>query len=202
MPLRRIVLIRHGETDGNSSERYHGSTDVALSSEGERQMRVASASLGSEEFDLIVASSLKRSWQAAWLVSGGAPLRMEAGFRERHFGRWEGLTRQEIQAQDPALYEDWQNGAEGFEFPGGETNADFSARVGETLQALLAAHGNSALAVLHKGVIKEIVRRLGGDPFEGDAPALGEVVVLTRLPDGSWIRGRRGSNPPGLDEAA
>ena len=39
--LRRIVLVRHGETVGNSSLRFHGSSDVALSDEGREQMRAA-----------------------------------------------------------------------------------------------------------------------------------------------------------------
>ena len=39
--LRRIVLVRHGETVGNSSVRFHGSTDVALSDEGRAHMRDA-----------------------------------------------------------------------------------------------------------------------------------------------------------------
>ena len=37
--LRRIVLVRHGETVGNSSVRFHGSGDVALSDEGRSHMR-------------------------------------------------------------------------------------------------------------------------------------------------------------------
>ena len=39
--LRRIVLLRHGDTVGNSRERFHGSSDVALSDEGRAQVRAA-----------------------------------------------------------------------------------------------------------------------------------------------------------------
>ena len=90
--LRRIVLLRHGNTVGNSKERYHGSGDVALSDEGRIQMREASRALAREVFDLVVASPLRRSWESAWIVAGGAPVRLEDGFREIHFGRWEGMT--------------------------------------------------------------------------------------------------------------
>ncbi len=60
--LRRIVLVRHGETVGNSSVRFHGSGDVALSDEGRRQMRETAFRLRSEIFDLVMASPLQRSW--------------------------------------------------------------------------------------------------------------------------------------------
>ena len=117
--LRRIVLLRHGDTVGNSKERFPGSSDVALSDEGRQQVRDAAAGMAREVFDLVVASPLRRSWESARIASGGAPVRLEPGFREVHFGRWEGLTAAEIEAQDPALYADWQAKSPGFEYPVG-----------------------------------------------------------------------------------
>lgn len=199
MPLRRILLVRHGETDGQSSVRYHGSSDVDLSARGQAQMRATARRLGVQRIDLVVASPLKRSWRSAALLARGAPVRLEAGLREIHFGRWEGLSREEIRATDPTLFEDWQSGREGFEFPEGERRAAFRERVGRALDSLLASDANSALLVLHKGVIREIVRRLAGEELGSEEPALGEPLVLTRRPDGSWFRGQHSSNPPGLD---
>ena len=102
--LRRIVLIRHGETDGESSVRFHGSGDVDLSREGRAQMRAARARLQGEVLDTVVASPLRRAWRSAWILAGGRPVRLEPDFREIHFGRWEGMTAQEIEASDPARY--------------------------------------------------------------------------------------------------
>ena len=48
--LRRIVLLRHGETVGNSKERFHGSSDLPLSDEGRAQMRAATRRLAGEVF--------------------------------------------------------------------------------------------------------------------------------------------------------
>ena len=105
--LRRIVLIRHGETDGESSVRFHGSSDVALSEAGRAHLRAAARTLRGEVFDLVVASPLRRSWEAAWIVSGGAPVRLEEDFREIAFGRWEGLTAGErIVLSDTTRFED------------------------------------------------------------------------------------------------
>ena len=66
--LRRLVLIRHGETVGESSVRFHGSTDVALSDEGRAHMLEAARQVRGEALDLVVASTLRRSWRAAMLL--------------------------------------------------------------------------------------------------------------------------------------
>jgi broad specificity phosphatase PhoE len=196
--LRRLVLVRHGETDGDSSVRFHGSSDVALSAEGSAQMRAVSASLGDERLDLVVASPLRRAWRSAWIVGRGAPVQLDADFREIHFGRWEGLTKEEIQASDPALYEDWQNRAEGFEFPGGEPRAEFRERVQKGIDRLLSAPVRSALVVVHKGVIRTIAQTLIGEDPSEERLQLGSAIQLTRH-RGTWSEGRRSSNPPGVE---
>lgn len=200
--MRRIVLVRHGETVGESKIRFHGSMDVELSEEGKLQMRSARALLDGERFELVVASPLKRAWRSAWSIGGGAPVQLEAGFREIHFGRWEGLTRDEIKAADPILFEDWQKRVAGFEYPNGEKRAAFEARVVAALQRLIARPENSALVVVHKGVIRTIVAQLTGSTLEADKPELGGAVEITRGVDGKWFLGKNSSNPPGLDEIA
>ena len=202
MSLRKLILIRHGETDGQSSVRYFGSTDVELSDAGRAQMRSAGAALRHQAIDVWVASSLQRSWKGARIASGGRPVRIEGGFREIHFGAWEGLTAEEIKARDPIRFEDWQNGVEGFEYPGGESRADFRERVANSLIALNASGVRSAACVLHKGVIREIVRALTGSAPEKSQPALGAALEVTRTPSGEWVLGSRGSNPAGLEEEA
>jgi len=202
MPIRRLILVRHGETDGESSIRYFGSTDVELSAQGRDQMRQVAGRLGHLEPDLYLASNLRRSWQAASLVSGGGSVRIERDLREISFGRWEGLTKEEIQARDPELFEQWQSRAEGFDYPGGEPRAAFQQRVQGCIDAVLAAPGHQAIGVLHKGVIREIVRHLTGENLEADHPELGERVIVTRRQDGSWGLGQRSSDPAGLDNRA
>ena len=196
--LRRIALVRHGETDGESSTRFHGAGDVDLSAEGVEQMRELATGFGPERFELVVASPLRRSWRAAHLLGGGAPVRIESDFREIDFGRWEGLTAAEIQASDPVLYEDWQAKAPGFEFPNGEIRTAFRERVERGLDRLLASGPGSALVVVHKGVVRTIVEKLLGEPLPAGEPELAGVVELFR--EGTrWKRGRPSSNPEGVD---
>jgi broad specificity phosphatase PhoE len=196
--LRRIVLIRHGETTGNSSERLHGSADLALSPAGSAQMQCAAASLRTEVFDLVIASPLRRSWEAAQIVAGSAPIRLEHDFREIHFGRWEGLTKSEVEASNPILYRDWQTKAAGFEYPGGEPRAEFRARVLRGLERLHASGADAVLAVLHRGVIRVIGEQLLGRPLPDATPGLAEVVGFSLGANGAWSVGRHSSNPEAL----
>ena len=196
--LRRLVLIRHGETLGNSSERLHGSADLALSPAGRAQLACAAASLRTEVFDLVVASPLRRSWEGAQIVAGSVPIQLEHDFREIHFGRWEGLSKSEIEASNPILYRDWQAKAAGFEYPGGEPRAEFRARVLRGLERLQASGADAALGVLHRGVIRVIGEHLLGRPLPDAIPGLAEVVGFSRGAGGAWTLGRRSSNPEAL----
>ncbi|MBW2313138.1 MAG: histidine phosphatase family protein [Deltaproteobacteria bacterium] len=196
--LRRIVLVRHGETEGESSTRFHGAGDVALSAEGEAQMRAVAASFGPTRFDRVIASPLQRSWRAAQIAGHTDAVRVEADFREIDFGRWEGLTKQEIEASDPVLYEDWQNKTAGFEFPNGEPRGDFRARVEAGLDRLLDSGAGTALVVVHKGVVRTIAEKLLGAPLEEGTPDLAGQVELYKESDG-WKLGRVGSNPAAVD---
>jgi broad specificity phosphatase PhoE len=152
-----------------------------------------------EGFGLVVASRLQRAWEAATIIAPGRSVRLEPGFCEVDFGRWEGLTREEIQQRDPDLYARWQSKPEEFAFPAGEGRADFRARVHAGLERVLAAGQPSAIVVAHKGVVREIVSKLTGTRPESDEVGLGAVLQVTRRADGGWHRGRRSSDPARLE---
>jgi len=199
--LSRIVMVRHGETEGKSSVRLHGSSDVPLSDEGRAQLRGSARRLRGETFDLVVASNLRRSWEGAAIVSGNAPVRMDPNFREIDFGRWEGLTTEEIEASDPVLYEDWREGREGFDFPGGELRADFRVRVEKGIASLKRSGASSVLLVCHKGVIRALGETLTGQPLANPVELAG-IASVSRGADGQWYEGRKGSDPARLDAQA
>ncbi len=159
----RITLVRHGETTGQSSIRYYGATDVPLSEVGEEEMRRVGAALAGERFDAVFTSRLRRSRQAAVIVAReGPPAVPIAAFDEVDFGDWEGWTREEIAARDPANYSIWQNcPLASFTYPGGESRQAFTRRVASGLSDLLEQYlGRNVLMVLHRGVIAVILTEL------------------------------------------
>jgi broad specificity phosphatase PhoE len=192
--LTRLILVRHGETVGQSSIRYYGATDIPLSDRGRAQAREARNRIPGETFETVWASTLSRARESAHIMAPSHSVRLEANFREIHFGRWEGLTREEIEATDPALYADWQARTPGFEFPEGEPRREFRRRIERGLMHLRASEAQSALIVAHKGVVRTLLELVMNQTLEAEMPQLGGVIHASRNASGNWSTGRIGSD--------
>jgi broad specificity phosphatase PhoE len=190
--VKTLVLVRHGETEGNSSVRYHGDTDVKLSAFGRAQMRAVRGTLQSSLPGLpgpLFASPLSRAREGAQLVVDDAcPVTVIEEFREIHFGLFEGLTAEEIRDRYPDEYRRWtrERLSPDFTFPAGENRRAFTARVAKGLETMLAlwdrtaAPGAYALLVAHRGVVRTIVTRLtGAEPLV----ELGSIQILHHASD-------------------
>lgn len=183
---RCIYLVRHGETTGESSIRYHGRNDVPLSELGEQQVARLLPLVQDLQFHAVLHSPLDRARVSANILLDGLrhpPGLVEevADFTELGFGAMEGLTAEEIAVREPAWFAEWQAGrADGF--PGGEKFAGFAERVQRTVDDVLARHPDGdLLLVAHKGIIKRAVGHLLGLSTEAVKrldPALGSLSVL------------------------
>jgi broad specificity phosphatase PhoE len=165
-PIAEIVLIRHGETVGQSSIRLYGATDIALSSLGLQQIeRVAAAHRG-EGFAAVLASPLQRSRVAAELVAQALvpppPVTVVPEFKEVDFGAWEGWTFEEVADRDPEGLRRFHAEGLDFTYPGGESRRSFWERAQAGARRTLAQAEGRVVAVLHKGVIKAVLAALTG----------------------------------------
>lgn len=167
MKRQRWTLIRHGETEGESSIRLHGATDVALSDHGRAQMVRTAGELRRKQFDMAFSSPLSRSRESAAIVAEPHVLGVNAleGFRELDFGEWEGLTYEEVLQRDPEGYALRQQQYYDFTYPGGESRRGFEARVRKATHDVVGA-AESIVLVLHKGVIKIVLSELLGSSLE------------------------------------
>ena len=155
-----LLVLRHGETDSNRERRFTGWRDVPLSEDGRRQCEAAARALEGIGVSAVYASPLERTRASAEIVAKPHLLavRTEAAFRERGFGEWEGLTRDEAAARDPERWQVWRTAPDRFAAPGGEPVAGVAARVAAGVAALRAAHdGQTVVLVTHAVVIRLIV---------------------------------------------
>ena len=186
----RLILIRHGETEGESSIRYHGRTDVALSDLGRKQMRLAARAIHTPraiKFARVFSSPLVRASEGARIVAGeSTKLITIEEFAEVHFGLFEGLTADEIRERYPDEFARWNADrlAPDYTYPQGESRAAFAERVERGLARMLARwtpRDDDALLVAHRGVIRAIVRKLTSrEPIV----ELGSIHILRF--DGDW----------------
>ena len=190
---RRLWLVRHGETDGQSSIRYHGSNDVPLSDLGRRQVRGLAPLLAGVRFELVVHSPLCRAAESAALLLEDLALppellRRDDRLREICFGDAEGMTREEIDAAFPAFWSEYEAGARDA-FPGGEPRRDFAARIAEAAHAIAAEPWQGdVLLVAHRGTVKHAICALLGiehAPATAFSVELGSLSVL-RHDGGQW----------------
>lgn len=180
---RSLVLVRHGETVGESSIRYHGANDVALSAHGIEQMRRVATALRGETFARVLTSTLQRSVVAARLVAPYCEAEALPGFDEIDFGDWEGLTIEEIEARDPVGFARWRRDPARFTFPHGDSVIGFRQRIVATFGAIEATLPDRSLAVVHKGVISAIVGHLRGEPIDQPRSTPIDLGSIHRLED-------------------
>lgn len=188
MDLQRLVLVRHGETVGQSSIRYYGATDLALSDLGLRQMRDVARALEPEHFDIVLTSALQRTTTAAKLIAPATRRQAVVGFNEINFGDWEGLTKEEIAARDPAGFARWQADFHSFTYPGGDSVVEFRNRVAKTWRQVAATLPAHVLLIAHRGVILSIMTetlRLSDEERAAWPTALGSIHVLEQRA-GRW----------------
>jgi broad specificity phosphatase PhoE len=188
----RLFLVRHGETEGESSIRYHGRTDVPLSEPGREQMRRAARAIAARRsavnFGKVFSSPLVRASEGAEIITAkAASIVTIEEFVEVHFGLFEGLTTDEIRERYPDHFAVWNADrlAPDYTYPEGESRANFAARVERGLERVLAIWtpdmDEDALLVAHRGVIRAIVRQLTA---QQPVVELGSIHILEF--DGEW----------------
>ena len=159
-PLR-LFFIRHGQTEFHENPPFNGWRDARLTDYGRRQLEDVAQSLAGIPFDAVFSSDLSRAVYGGQRLAErlNLPLGIDPKWREMHFGRWEGLTYQDIAAEDRDFAKRIFSPEGGdLPFPGGESSTCFARRVNEALDALRQQYpdGGRVAVVCHGGVCKAL----------------------------------------------
>jgi probable phosphoglycerate mutase len=163
---RTVFLARHGETAWNRAGRWQGHTDVELNEQGRQQARVLAEALRPRGIVQVGSSDLARARETAEIIAAllGLPaLPGDAGLRERAFGEFEGLTREECVARFP---EEWGRYIADIRLapPGGEPHAAVAVRMEAAVRRAAAALPADAAVLLisHGGAMRALVTSITG----------------------------------------
>ena len=157
----RLLLIRHGETDWNATQRIQGHTDIPLNATGQRQAARMAQALAHEELAAVYSSDLLRAAATAAPLAqaAGLPVVHDRALRERHFGAFEGASFLEIEQRWPDDARRWRQRDPAFAPGGGESLLQFYDRVVAATLRLAAGHPGQAIAlVAHGGVLDCLYR--------------------------------------------
>lgn len=183
---RRLWLVRHGETEGQSSVRFHGSNDVALADAGRAQIRALAPWIRALDCARVLHSPMRRALESAEILADACGLARDLlvadeRLREISFGDCEGLTAEEIEAAYPEFWVAHRQ-KRSMAFPGGEPFADYAARVGAVAREVAAETWRGDLLVIgHRGTVRQFARALLAWPDGRDDPFGVELASLTVL---------------------
>jgi broad specificity phosphatase PhoE len=174
-----IYLARHGETEWNRAGRWQGGTDIPLSDVGRAQARELAGKLRDQAIAQVHASQLSRALETAQIVAAhlglGAP-RTDARLRERGYGAFEGLTREECALQFPGAWERYVADRR-LVPPGAEPQVEVVDRITAAMREIAAtafreSGAGPILVISHGGVIRSFIHATVGvipPPLENGA---------------------------------
>lgn len=179
MESTRVLLIRHGQSQGNAERRFGGHTGTPLSALGHRQAAATASALSLEPITAIYASDLPRAVETAAPLARLLNLQITEteAFRERSVGQMEGLTFEEAAEKFPEEYAALLQRDFEHVLLGGESYRQRLDRAAEALDRAIAENAGGTLAVFsHTGTIGILALHLMGAL---DAPHLRPVWIET-----------------------
>lgn len=184
----RLLLIRHGESEGNRSRTFTPTPAVPLTDEGRRQVRAAAAWIGARYLPArIVSSPFTRARQTADILAGafGLPVGVEEDLRERSYGTLAGQPYEAALAAgdyDPAAYWRWCPPG------GGETLEAVAARAGAVVDRLAREAGaRDVVVVSHGAVMRALWWHMTG-AWEEAKIARNAGLVVAEHRGGAYLR--------------
>jgi broad specificity phosphatase PhoE len=179
MNTTRVLLIRHGQSEGNAEGRFGGHTATPLSARGRLQAEATAQALSSENLTAIYSSDLLRAVETAMPLARltGLDVEQTEAFRERNIGVMEGLTFEEAAAQHPEQYAALLRRDFDHVLLGGESYRQRLDLTSRQLDQAIGLHKGGRIAVFsHTGTICILVLHLMGAL---DAPELRPVWIAT-----------------------
>ncbi|MFH5230237.1 histidine phosphatase family protein [Antrihabitans spumae] len=185
--IRRLILLRHGQTEWNAGDRMQGQFDTDLSALGRTQAKEAARELSTRKPRIVISSDLRRASDTAaeLATAAGVGVTLDERLRETHLGDWQGLTHTDVDDGYPGVRVAWRRDAT-MAPPNGESRIDVAKRSRPVVDELLEqdpAEWSQAPIVLvaHGGLIAALTASLLELPVD-------RWSILGGLANTSWVQ--------------
>ena len=190
MRVRRLVMLRHGQTEFNAGSRMQGQLDTDLTDLGRAQAVAAAEVLAKRQPLAIVSSDLRRAHETAMSLGErcGMPVQVDTRLRETHLGDWQGLTHSQVDDIAPGARLAWRDDAR-WAPHGGESRVDVADRSRPLVAELVAGEPEwgadeperPVVLVAHGGLIAALTAALLDLPVDS-------WPVLGGMGNASWAQ--------------
>ena len=163
----KLLLIRHGESEGNVNRKFCGFQDVKLTKKGIWQAKRLAQRLREVKVDAVYCSNLSRARHTAEIVfqNRGMNINIVPQLKEINFGVWEGLTFEEVKLKFGygEYFNSWPENIDvKAVIPQGESIIELNERVTKALNEILDKHNakkndETIAIVCHGGTIRVIL---------------------------------------------
>lgn len=169
--MKKIILIRHGETAWNRERKIMGWVDIPLNEKGRAQAKQVGAALKElYNIESIYSSDLSRTVETAEIIKGIAcpKARIEAirDLREMNPGIFSGYKYHEFPPEMDIMKLSYEDAID-LRRTGGETLREFNTRVTIAFNKVLKTATEVSLISTHSGVVSTIIGNIKGyNPLE------------------------------------
>lgn len=146
-------------------ERFRGRADIDLDEVGIRQAEAIAGRIAEWQISAIYSSPLRRALTTARILARRFDLEVKSlpGIVDIDYGEWQGLSPEEAEARDSALYAKWLESPDTVKFPGGESLAEVMERAASAVDDLIVQHPKETIVLVsHKVVCQILILNLIG----------------------------------------
>jgi len=172
----KLIFCRHGETDWNAEGRMQGHADIPLNQIGINQAYNLKERLKDIKIDFIFSSPLKRALETAEIINESLhiPLIIEPALIERDLGKYEGLTRSEIEKMGINIHLELDN-----KIPTVESALEIEERIYNLLDKLKREYEDKTILIVsHGGVGKVVYWYFNSPKINGKPTRISDVSVM------------------------
>jgi len=180
-----LILVRHGESEGNVKEVVYGHTDYPLTDKGTSQIPHIVKTLSNYKINKIFTSPLARAKAIGLGISEAfeLPISEDDRLKEIWFGKFEDKPREAVMAEiGEEAYYNLIGFFDGYDIPEGEHQDAFLKRVQSFTDELIAGDKGTYVVTAHFGVLKAMLNHLMGyskKQLRGMAIKPGAVIKLS-----------------------
>ncbi len=189
--IKRVILIRTGETEWNKHGRWQGWVAVPLNESGRMQAAALARFVRHMGVSALYASDLQRGIDTVEPIAQalGIAVVYDERLRERSVGLWQGLTLDEIKMWYADEFAALLENRDSFVIPGGEARLEVRERVVEAFHDIMSSKdvGETIAIISHTTAIFTMLKELipAYDPPSTDLDNT-SVTTIRRKDDGEW----------------